>query len=331
MARKAFSLEHLAKTAGPGFTRQKETQEYYDEKAGEATDFLASQIDKITAESTKRAKGLPWWAKTILNVVNPVLGTVVTAADTKRQQDMYSSRIKDLEKEIRIPQQYKGTFMEDYIRSGWLDAQAGGVQALKGLKQSDLLTGVVETALSALPAMGQLKGPQAATQAGGGISVATGAKGAGVVPGTTPVANPFSVSGQVSRVAPATTTIGPTRALAPTTLPGIGSAAPMSVARTTPSLTSAFTNLSKAAGTTAPNILDQLMSKLQNAPIPIPGLGMNVGNFTTPFLQGDFSPLMQKALTPSTYTPALRNYLMDFLTQQRGEPLMSELQAPRMY
>lgn len=64
--------------------------------------------------------------------------------------------------------------------------------------------------------------------------------------------------------------------------------------------------------------------------IGVPYTGLNMQDFADPLAQSG-GPLLKSLTTPGTYTPVLQNLLMDYLKQGREEPIMTRLQAPKVY
>ena len=152
-----FALENLAKKVN--LSGKRATQDYFDARAKEGTEFLANIIDDLQKQASK-GTGLfdkifgkfGGAVKTGLGMVNPVLGLIAGGIDTATSQKDLKKMIKNLGKDINLPAKFRGTFLENYLLGGIQSGKGDLKNYLKGRKQTDLITGLVSTALTGITA-----------------------------------------------------------------------------------------------------------------------------------------------------------------------------------
>jgi hypothetical protein len=337
MARKPFALEGLI--SKPVIAQQRARDRYFKARAKEATKYLEAEIDKMQKEAEKKSGGvlggffgnLPGWAQTLtrigLGATGP-LGMVanlgLSVGDYAKQQKDIKRKIKELDKVIKLPRRFKGTFMEDYVRGNLMGGASQLQSNLKSQQKVSQLLGLGGIALQALPTFGAI-GKQ-----GLGIKLP---EGLGKVARKGITAYKDGVATQPTSVGPKFN--NPFKWLFSKASSGARKLLDnVDLALADPGQSVAagpgrrlLSTIGKGAG--------ELHSKAGGIGVPfIPGL--NLGTLMDPLVAaGPDASFLQSLGSEATrlmhYQPMLEGLLQDYLTAPAGEPVISELEAPRFY
>ena len=319
-----FSLEWLASKVN--LAGKKARQTYFNKLADEATEHLSDLLDSMQKHA-KKATGIfqgtsGKLGKTALNILlgaipgaGPALSLALNAADLAKSQKDYASRIKSMSGDFNIPSKYKGTFMEDYLIGGIEAGRSDLKSFLKGSKHTDLLTGLISLMPQAL-SVGKSLGPLQKLDA-------TKAKD---------ITSDILSSGAETKAMTSDILTGVPRVDAGKTIEDVIKSAASDYSDY--DITDIVGKISDSDITdivglgTSPTNLGKLLSAIGESGVPYTGL--NIKAFADPLAQSG-GPLLKSLTTPGTYTPVLQNLLMDYLKQQREEPIMTRLQAPKVY
>jgi hypothetical protein len=337
MARKPFALEGLI--SKPVIAQQRARDRYFKARAKEATKYLEAEIDKMQKEAEKKSGGvlggffgnLPGWAQTLtrigLGATGP-LGMVanlgLSVGDYAKQQKDIKRKIKELDKVIKLPRRFKGTFMEDYVRGNLMGGASQLQSNLKSQQKVSQLLGLGGIALQALPTFGAI-GKQ-----GLGIKLP---EGLGKVARKGITAYKDGVATQPTSIGPKFN--NPFKWLFSKASSGARKLLDnVDLALADPGQSVAagpgrrlLSTIGKGAG--------ELHSKAGGIGVPfIPGL--NLGTLMDPLVAvGPDASFLQSLGSEATrlmhYQPMLEGLLQDYLTAPAGEPVISELEAPRFY
>jgi hypothetical protein len=337
MARKPFALEGLI--SKPVIAQQRARDRYFKARAKEATKYLEAEIDKMQKEAEKKSGGvlggffgnLPGWAQTLtrigLGATGP-LGMVanlgLSVGDYAKQQKDIKRKIKELDKVIKLPRRFKGTFMEDYLKGNLMGGASQLQSNLKSQQKVSQLLGLGGIALQALPTFGAI-GKQ-----GLGIKLP---EGLGKVARKGITAYKDGVATQPTSIGPKFN--NPFKWLFSKASSGARKLLDnVDLALADPGQSVAagpgrrlLSTIGKGAG--------ELHSKAGGIGVPfIPGL--NLGTLMDPLVAvGPDASFLQSLGSEATrlmhYQPMLEGLLQDYLTAPAGEPVISELEAPRFY
>lgn len=338
MARKPFALEGLI--SKPVIAQQRARDKYFKTRAKEATNYLEAQIDKMQKEAEKKSGGilggffgnLPGWAQTLARIGLGATGPVgmlanlgLSVGDYAKQQKDIKRKIKELDKVIKLPRKFKGTFMEDYLRGNLMGGASQLQGQLKSQQKVSQLLGLGGIALQALPTFS-----------------AIGKQGLGIkLPeGLGKVARK-GITAYKDGVATQPTSIGPKFNNPFKWLFGKASSGATPISPQNVDLALADPGQAVASGpgrellSTIGKSAGQLHSKAGGLGVPlIPGL--NLKTLMDPLVAvGPDASFLQSLGSEATrlmhYKPMLEGLLQDYLTAPAGEPVISELEAPRFY
>ena len=169
MAFQPFALDNYFEDMIKGGISQGKAQEdWFQDRTDEASMDLAAQAEAMK-KKLKSAKGLfgsklGGWGKALIpllaNMVVPgsglVLGGVMAGTDAISRQKKYKRRLEDLKKLATKKGKYAGTFLENYMEQGLTGLKDQTKAGLKGLKQVDLLTGLLDVGFNVIPGLGKL-------------------------------------------------------------------------------------------------------------------------------------------------------------------------------
>tara|TARA_R100000458_G_scaffold59941_1_gene73000 strand:- start:6607 stop:7590 length:984 start_codon:yes stop_codon:yes gene_type:complete len=168
MARKKpFALDKFfqAMTDKKGIAKGRAIQDWYGEKADEATMELADIMSKMQ-KNLKGPKGVfKGWQKALLPILvgavggpgaAAAVGALMAGTDLMKTDKEYSKRIKELEKMATTKGKYAGTFLENYIEQGLSGIKSSGLQGLRGGKKLGRVLGGAEILLSLLPGIDKI-------------------------------------------------------------------------------------------------------------------------------------------------------------------------------
>tara|TARA_R100000808_G_scaffold24887_1_gene59083 strand:- start:1919 stop:2941 length:1023 start_codon:yes stop_codon:yes gene_type:complete len=339
MARKPFALEGLI--SKPVIAQQRARDRYFKARAKEATKYLEAEIDKMQKEAEKKSGGvlggffgnLPGWAQTLgrigLGATGP-LGMLanlgLSVGDYAKQQKDIKRKIKELDKVIKLPRRFKGTFMEDYLRGNLMGGASQLQSNLKSQQKVSQLLGLGGIALQALPTFGAIGKQGLSVKLPEGLGKVA-RKGIttykdGVANVTAGAAPKFNIPGWLKDIFKKPIEAGASiidQGGVSSIAEGIGEAAGKG--------RQLLSTIGKGAG--------ELHSKAGGIGVPfIPGL--NFGTLMDPLVAaGPDASFLQSLGSEATrlmhYQPMLEGLLQDYLTAPAGEPVISELEAPRFY
>ena len=161
MAFQPFALDrYFEDMIKGGISQGKDIEQWFAEKSDEATLELAEETEKIK-KKMKGAKGffdkhLGGWGKTALGFVAPWAIPIMATVDAAKRQNQYKKRLKDLKKLRTKKGKYAGTFLQDYFERGMEGIKGQTTKALEGLKQADLITGLLDVGVSVIPGLSKL-------------------------------------------------------------------------------------------------------------------------------------------------------------------------------
>lgn len=303
--RQPFALEELASKVN--LTQRRNRQDYMDNKAAEATQFLSEQADKIRKSIKKSSKSAGIFGKlskklgidkgilqTIIgigaNTVLPgvggsLLNAILSGADLSSTQKDLKGEINKLNKNLIIPGRFKGTFMENYLAGNISGAQGQAAQMIQGLKDTNLLTGGASTLLSLLPVAKDVIAPKLGESLKGAFKniLPKGPQdiAKNIMEFKTPLAEPGNI---------------------------------LDIVKSQQSVPAQLSRLGKNLGKN----LDKLNIK-----------GVNLGKLNNPLLQG--SRGIEALSTPLNYAPMLENLVESLLAPKDEEPIVTALEAPKFY
>lgn len=166
MIQQPFALdqffEEMLGDMGGGIAQSKSREGWFGKKADEASLFAAEQVEaaKKKMEGAEGWFGKNPWMKTVIpllaNAIVPgsglIVGGLMSGADAAKRQSQYKNRLEDIEKmSEKASSKYAGTFLEDYVTNALSGIKTSTKEGLKGLKTTDLISGLIETGLSILP------------------------------------------------------------------------------------------------------------------------------------------------------------------------------------
>tara|TARA_R100001594_G_scaffold26641_2_gene51326 strand:- start:721 stop:1734 length:1014 start_codon:yes stop_codon:yes gene_type:complete len=333
-----FSLEWLASKVN--LAGKKARQTYFNKLADEATEHLSDLLDSMQKHA-KKATGIfqgtsGKLGKTALNILlgaipgaGPALSLALNAADLAKSQKDYASRIKSMSGDFNIPSKYKGTFMEDYLIGGIEAGRSDLKSFLKGSKHTDLLTGLISLMPQAL-SVGKSLGPLQKLDATKAKDITSDILSSGAE--TKAMTSDILGAGTKTKAMTSDILTGVPRVDAGKTIEDVIKSAASDYSDY--DITDIVGKISDSDITdivglgTSPTNLGKLLSAIGESGVPYTGL--NIKAFADPLAQSG-GPLLKSLTTPGTYTPVLQNLLMDYLKQQREEPIMTRLQAPKVY
>ena len=321
-----FALENLASKIN--LSEKRARQDYVDKQASEATKLLEKQLDdmqkkaqedtgffgKTFGKNAGIAKTLATIALNAIPGVGQVAAFALNAADLAKSQSDMKKNIKQVSQAKGVPARFAGTFLEDYLRSGFMGAQSQLKSGLQGAKQTQLLTGLASLVPGAIGAGKAL--PQAGQQLSNfGSNIGKGLKSTFAGKTSDKVLNKLFANIERNINAPGFQPAGET-IIDQGGLSSIASQAPTKV----PS---------------------KFLQSLADTAAKGEGLPTGVGNITVGDLlkpvadTGIENPalkaLSSSALTPANYAPLLQDLYMNYLTKPAGEPVMTRASAPKVY
>tara|TARA_R100001463_G_scaffold85170_6_gene140115 strand:+ start:1738 stop:2751 length:1014 start_codon:yes stop_codon:yes gene_type:complete len=182
MAFQPFALdEYFEDMIKGGISQGKSTEDWFQDRADEASMDLADQAAALKRKMANASgifgkKGrfgkFGPWMKTLIPIITTaalgpgagaIVGTSMATADTTTRQKQLKNRLKDLKKKATQKGKYAGTFLQDYMEKGLLGLKDQTIEGLEGLKKADLISGLVDMGLSAIPGF---KGGDAAKEVG---------------------------------------------------------------------------------------------------------------------------------------------------------------------
>lgn len=322
-----FALENLASKIN--LSEKRARQDYVDKQASEATKLLEKQLDdmqkkaqedtgffgKTFGKNAGIAKTLATIALNAIPGVGQVAAFALNAADLAKSQSDMKKNIKQVSQAKGVPARFAGTFLEDYLRGGFMGAQSQLKSGLQGAKQTQLLTGLVSLVPGAISAGKAL--PQAGQQLskfGSNLGKAAAGKTSymNADPASNKLLNKLFANIERNINAPGFQPAGET-IIDQGGLSSIASQAPTS----------------------------KFLQSLSDTAAKGEGLPTGVGNITVGDLlkpvadTGIENPalkaLASSALTPANYAPLLQDFYMNYLTKPAGEPVMTRASAPKVY
>lgn len=338
-----FALENLASKVN--LSEKRARQDYVDKQAREATKLLEKQLDDMQKKAQKDtgffgkafgknagiAKTLATIALNAIPGVGQVASFALNAADLAKSQSDIKKNIKQVSQAKGVPARFAGTFLEDYLRSGFMGAQSQLKSGLQGAKQTQLLTGLASLVPGAISAGKAL--PQAGQQLSSlGSNVGKGLKStfAGKTaymdanPASNKVLNKLFSNIERNINAPEI----PSNMVGPNAISPLGGADGL-----TP-------NISSMQKLLAPKE-NKFLQSLANIATKGEGLATGVGNITvgdllnpvaeTGIENPTLKALASSALTPANSAPLLQDLYMNYLTKPAGEPVMTRASAPKIY
>ena len=326
--RQPFALEELASKVN--LTQRRNRQDYMDNKASEATQFLSEQADKIRKSIKKSSKSAGIFGKlskklgidkgilqTIIgigaNTVFPgvggsLLNAILSGADLSSTQKDLKGEINKLNKNLIIPGRFKGTFMENYLAGNISGAQGQAAQMIQGLKDTNLLTGGASTLLSLLPVAKDVIAPKLGESLKGAFK--------NIAPKmvkdspTELVENILSTNYDKLGINPA----GEGLKSIPQQKFMDSVSSVLDIVKSQQSVPAQLSRLGKNLGKN----LDKLNIK-----------GINLSKLNNPLLQG--SRGIEALSTPLNYAPMLENLVESLLAPKDEEPIVTALEAPKFY
>jgi len=178
MSFQPFALdEYFEDMIKGGISQGKAREDWFQDRTDEASMDLAAQADAMK-KKMKNAGGIFGTSKLgkIVNTLIPIIvtatagpaagaaaATALATANTATRQRKLKKRQEDLEKMATQKGKYAGTFLQDYMEQGLSGLKSQTTEGLKGLKQVDLISGLLDIGLSAIPGF---KGGDAAKEVG---------------------------------------------------------------------------------------------------------------------------------------------------------------------
>ena len=148
-----------------GISQGKSRENWFQDRTDEASMDLAKQADAMK-KKMKNASGIFGGGKLgkIANTLIPMLvtatagpvfgaaaATALATANTATRQRKLKKRQENLEKMATQKGKYAGTFLQDYMEQGLSGLKSQTTEGLKGLKKTDLIGGLLDIGLSAIP------------------------------------------------------------------------------------------------------------------------------------------------------------------------------------
>lgn len=329
-----FALENLASKVN--LSEKRARQDYVDKQASEATKLLEKQLDdmqkkaqedtgffgKAFGKNAGIAKTLATIALNAIPGVGQVAAFALNAADLAKSQSDMKKNIKQVSQAKGVPARFAGTFLEDYLRSGFMGAQSQLKSGLQGAKQTQLLTGLVSLVPGAISAGKAL--PQAGQQLSSfGSNVGKGLKSTFAGKTAYMDANPASDKVLNKLFANIERNIN---------APGFQPAGETIIDQ------GGLSSIASQAPTKVPS---KFLQSLADTAAKGEGLPTGVGNITvgdllkpvadTGIKNPALKALASNALTPANYAPLLQDLYMNYLTKPAGEPVMTRASAPKVY
>ena len=170
MAFQPFALdEYFEDMIQGGISQGKAREDWFQDRTDEASMDLADQAAALKKKMENAAgifgkKGmfgkLGPYMKTIIPIIatavggpaaGALVGTSMAARDSAKRQSQLKRRLEGVKGMQTQKGKYAGTFLEDYMEKGLLGLKDQTTEGLKGLKKADLISGLVDVGLSAMP------------------------------------------------------------------------------------------------------------------------------------------------------------------------------------